>query len=116
MLVASLTAIPGCSYLLDERAQLQQAISRLAQLKQEANALALTNSQLTASFEATEVEIRTKLKEAELSLTKANDEANRIKALAQIEVEQAINDAAEIESQAKRDAATIKNQAEEEKQ
>jgi len=116
MLVASLTAIPGCSYLLDERAQLQQAISRLAQLKKEADAIALTNSQLTAEFEATEVEIRTKLKEAELSLTKANDEANRIKALAQIEAEQAINDAAEIESQAKRDAATIKNQAEEEKQ
>ena len=114
--IASLTALPGCSYLISERSKLDKAVSELEKVKRESETIAQTNASLHIEIQAKETTANTKLKEAELAKAQAESEANKIRALAQIEAEQAITDAAEIEGQARRDATSIIEEAELEKQ
>ncbi|NEP58780.1 MAG: hypothetical protein F6K31_17465 [Symploca sp. SIO2G7] len=116
ILFAFFTALPGCSYLISERSKLDKAVSELEKIQQESDEIARSNALLITEIQAKEVAANTKLKEAELTKARAETEANRIKSLVQIEAEQAINDAAEIEGQAKKDAISIIEKAELEKQ
>ncbi|NEP08765.1 MAG: hypothetical protein F6K14_00595 [Symploca sp. SIO2C1] len=116
ILISSLTALPGCSYLISERSKLDKVVSELEKVKQESEAIARSNASLIIEIQSLEAAANAKFKEAEFLLTQAESEANRIKSLAQIEAEQAITDAAEIEGQARRDAISIIEKAELEKQ
>ncbi|NEP10831.1 MAG: hypothetical protein F6K14_11580 [Symploca sp. SIO2C1] len=116
ILISSLTALPGCSYLISERSHLDKAISELEKVKQESESIARSNASLIIEIQSLEAAANAKFKEAELAKTQAENEVNRIKSLAQIEAEQAITDAAEIEGQARRDAISVIEEAELEKQ